>query len=84
MELLDHEFEVLYPLFVRRMKLLKLTQSGKDERTYIQQIQSVILETMFDTLDRGSFCVLQLAKTFEVNQLREKLFQLKNPEYKEH
>ena len=52
MERLDREFAVLYPLFVRRMNLMKIKQNGEDARDYLQRINRVSLETDFSKLDR--------------------------------
>ena len=80
---LDREFAVLYPLFVRRMDLMKVKQGGEDPRNFLQRIQRLSLETEFESLDRKSFCVMVFAKAVDDRRLRRKLFQLKNPSYEE-
>ena len=81
LERLEKEFEVLYPLFVRRMRLIQLKPDGEDLRSYLQRINRVSQETKFETLDRESFCVLHFAKTIEDDQLRDKVFDLPDPTY---
>ena len=83
MEHLNTEFKVLYPLFVRRMKLMRLRQDGENPQTYLQHINRLSLEAKFESLDRQSFCILHLTKMIEDDHLWEKIFELWDPTYRQ-
>ena len=80
---LQKEFDVLYLVFVRRMDLVHLKPNSEDPHTYLQRINRVSLEANFQSLDCQSFCVLHLTKTIKDDHLRDKIFKLGNPTYKE-
>ena len=74
---------MLYPVFVRRMDLIRLKPDGEDPRTYLQRINRFSLEANFQSLDCQSFCILHFTKTIEDDHLRDEIFKLGDPTYAE-
>ena len=79
MEGLSKIFDILYPIFYRRVQLFKLRQSGEDALAYMDRICCHSLKVEYETLDREAFWVLHFATTFDDERLRNKLIAMDNP-----